>query len=99
MNSSPLKHPATLICALLMLATAVSWWLGTDSFSTGSSVAGITAALMVIAFVKVHFVIRYFMEVRLAPLALRLACGGWVVLVCAAILVVVWVSPDAASLP
>lgn len=95
MNSGLIKHPATLIWALLMLATALSWWLGADSASTGNGVMGLTVLLMAIAFIKVRFVIQYFMEVRRAPLALRLACDGWVVLVCGAILVLVWMSPAA----
>lgn len=94
MDSSLIKHPATLIWALLMLATALSWWLGVDSAATGSGVMAIAAGLMVIAFVKVRFVIRYFMEVRHAPLALRLVCDGWVVLVCGAILVLYWMNPS-----
>ena len=95
MESSLLKHPATLTWALLMLATALSWWLGADSASSGNGVMGLTALLMAIAFIKVRFVIQYFMEVRHAPLALRLVCDGWAVLVCGAILVLVWMSSAA----
>ena len=90
MNTELIKHPATLVWTLLMMATALSWWLGTDSSFLGGSIRAITAGLMVIAFVKVRFVIHYFMEIRYAPLALRLACDVWVVGICVAILALYW---------
>jgi len=45
-------------------------------------------AIMLIAAVKVWLVIRYFMEVRRAPLALRLVCDGWLLAVTALIMTV-----------
>jgi hypothetical protein len=64
------------LCAL----TATSW-----SFSpahvgerAGLSVP-ITVAVLSIGFVKVRLVISHFMEVRTAPLWLRLATDGWLV--------------------
>ncbi len=87
MNTELIKHPATLVWALLMAATALSWWLGADGVAVKSaSIPTLTVALMVIAFVKIRFVIHYFMEIRYAPLVLRLVCDAWVVGVCAAIL-------------
>jgi hypothetical protein len=45
-------------------------------------------AIMLIAAVKVRLVIRYFMEVRRAPLALRVVCDGWLLAVTALIMTV-----------
>ena len=78
-----------------MMATALSWWLGTDSLFIGRSILAISTGLTVIAFLKVRFVIHYFMEIRYAPLALRLACDIWVVGICVAILALYWFSPSA----
>jgi heme/copper-type cytochrome/quinol oxidase subunit 4 len=94
MNTELIKHPATLVWALLMIATALSWWLGADGGAVKSlSIPTLTVALMVIAFIKVRFVIHYFMEIRHAPLALRLVCDTWVVGICGAILILYWFSP------
>ncbi len=86
MTLSLIKHPATLVWTLLMIATALSWWLGADSPFFGENSFAITTGLMLIAFTKIRFVIRYFMEVRHAPVALRLVCDVWVVVICGAIL-------------
>ncbi len=82
-----LQSSVTLVWVVLMLATGLSWWLGTRPGSgaeTGSASA--TIVLMLVAFFKVRLVIMYFMEVHGAPLPLRLACEGWVIATCGAIL-------------
>ena len=77
-----------------MIATALSWWLGADGGAVKSvSIPVLTVALMLIAFIKVRFVIHYFMEIRHAPLALRLVCDAWVVGICSAILGMYWFVP------
>jgi len=47
-----------------------------------------TVASMLIAALKVRFVISHFMEVRRAPLAPRFVCDGWLLAVTALILTV-----------
>jgi hypothetical protein len=76
----------TRIWLLLLLLTAVSWWLGRagDWLVQGHRNMGLV--IVVLAFVKIRFVILDFMEVRNAPIAMRAACETWVVAVCAAIL-------------
>lgn len=84
-----LLKPVSAAWLLLMLATCLSWWLGQDhslSADISSDYRLVSSGLIVIAFIKVRIVIRYFMEVREAPLALKLVCDGWVVLVCGAII-------------
>ncbi len=88
-----LLKPVSVAWLLLMLATCLSWWLGQDhGLSSGhsSDYRIISSGLILIAFIKVRIVIRYFMEVRQAPQALRLVCDGWIILVCGAIIYLYW---------
>lgn len=74
--ASLLRSPATLVWALLMLATCAStWWLSKE----GTETAIATAAIMVIAAVKVRFVMVHFMELGHAPWRWRLAFEAWIV--------------------
>jgi len=66
----------TPVWLLLVGATVISWLLGAD-YGAGNHHAA-TVTVMVVAFVKVRFVGLYFMELRDAPLALRLAFEAWV---------------------
>jgi hypothetical protein len=80
-----LRKPVTVVWAALMLATITSTWLLSNN-SVAPEVA--TVAIMLIAALKVRFVIWHFMEVRRAPLALRFICDGWLLAVSAVILTV-----------
>jgi hypothetical protein len=68
-----------------MLATITSTWLLSNN-SVTPEVA--TVPILLIAALKVRFVIWHFMEVRRAPLALRFICDGWLLAVTAGILTV-----------
>jgi hypothetical protein len=48
-----------------------------------------TAVVLVIAFIKARIVIREFMEVRAAPLALRLVLNIWCLGICAALIIMI----------
>ncbi len=88
-----LLKPITAAWLLLMLATGLSWWLGLDhglGSDPQSDYRYLSSGLIFIAFIKVRIVIRYFMEVREAPLALKLVCDVWIVLVCGAIIYLYW---------
>jgi heme/copper-type cytochrome/quinol oxidase subunit 4 len=80
-----LLKPVSIVWAALMLATCASTWLLSKN-SVTPEVA--TVAIMLVAAVKVRLVIRYFMEVRRAPLALRFVCDGWLLAVTALIVTV-----------
>ena len=73
-----LRKPVSIVWAALMLATCASTWLLSKNSVTPELA---TVAIMLVAAVKVRLVIRYFMEVRRAPLALRLVCDGWLLAV------------------
>ena len=90
---SLLAKPVSAVWLLLMLATGLSWWLGLDQGVAADQQGDyryISSSLIIIAFIKVRIVIRYFMEVRQAPLALKLVCDAWVVLVCGTIIYLYW---------
>lgn len=78
-----LRSPITVVWAGLILATSVSWVLGTQSAeeSTGAGVA-----VMLVAFLKIRFVGLYFMELRHAPVTLRGIFEGYVLVVAAAVI-------------
>ena len=80
-----LRKPVTIVWAALMLATCATTWLLSGN-SVTPEVA--TVAIMLIAAVKVRLVMRHFMEVRRAPLLLRLVCDGWLLAVTALIMTV-----------
>jgi hypothetical protein len=82
---------ATVVFAGLVVATCITWWLGSGSSQTRSGL-GLAATLTVlIASAKIYFIGRDFMELRLAPSVLRAAFSVWVgaVAVAAIALVVV----------
>lgn len=70
-----LRRPATVVWAVLMLATCAStWWLSKDVVTPVVA----TVAIMLIAGFKVRLVMLYFMELRDAPLPWRLVQEIWV---------------------
>lgn len=77
-----LRSAATAVWIFLVAATVVSWALGTDhGFVDNQTAASIT--ILVVAFVKVRFVGLYFMELKDAPIPLRLMLEAWCLVVCA----------------
>lgn len=83
-DAEPLLPTRTLtVWAVLVLATLISWYLGTDhgfSSKDGQSIA--TSIVIVVAFVKIRFIGSDFMELRHAPAGLRRAFDLWTVAVC-----------------
>lgn len=78
-----MRQRVTAVWALLMAATGASTWLlSKDAFSPTIAVVGI----ILIAAVKVRFVMLDFMELRHSPLPVRIAFEGWIVLVTCLIL-------------
>jgi heme/copper-type cytochrome/quinol oxidase subunit 4 len=80
-----LRKPVSIVWAALMLATLATTWLLSNN-SVTPEVATVT--ILLIAAFKVRLVMRHFMEVRRAPLALRFVCDGWLLAVTALILTV-----------
>lgn len=95
---SLLRHPAIPIWLLLVLATGLSWWLGTQGSGTPDSHTYATVTLLIVAFIKVRFIGLHFMELRGAPLPLRLVFEAWVIVVCTAIVSLYLSGPAAAGI-
>ena len=76
---------ATLIWLLLVAATAASWALGHGAGFHALRDASV--GIIVVAFIKVRFVMLDFMELRRAPVPMRIAAEVWVAAICAALIV------------
>lgn len=78
----------TAVWLVLMLATGISWWLGTgsDLYLFGDNAQMSTITMMIISFFKLRLVIMHFMEVQHAPTALRAIMDTWVFGVCVIVL-------------
>ncbi|MBC2637852.1 MULTISPECIES: cytochrome C oxidase subunit IV family protein [unclassified Rhodococcus (in: high G+C Gram-positive bacteria)] len=69
---------------LLVGATMVAWQLGSDHGVSDVRTAAVL--ILVIAFVKVRIVGRYFMEIREAPIALAAIFDTWLIAVASTVL-------------
>jgi len=74
-----IRNSLTCVWAFLTAITLVSWWLSQSRGANYQLDAGITAGVLVIAFIKVRFVIWHFMEVKTAPAWLKRTCDGWLI--------------------
>ena len=75
----------TAIWLILILASFLTWWLGTNDYRDQLSDRVMIAAVVVIAFLKAYLVGMEFMEVRGAPAVLRGLLTGWVGLLAVAV--------------
>jgi len=74
----------TLIWFGLVAATVLSWEFG-HGFGLDDYPRLSTVAILMIAFVKVRYVVLDFMEIRAAPRPLRLLLEAWTIVVCVAL--------------
>jgi len=80
---SVLRERVTMVwLGLVVLTCVTTWGLSTDLFIPAVGVVGI----FVIAAVKVSYVMLDFMELRDAPILIRVAFQSWPVVVAAMIL-------------
>lgn len=85
MASSLILTRTTAVWGVLILATAVSWWLGTDhGLGSESDSQAATVVILTVAMVKVRLVGLYFMDLRDAHAALRALFEVYCAGVCAA---------------
>ena len=73
-----IRNPLTIVWALLTTVTIVSSLIALDGGAAHQINTTVTTAVLLIAAVKVYLVIRYFMEVRRAPVWLKATTSGWV---------------------
>ena len=88
--ASLIRNRITLVWSGLILATALSWVLGHGLGFSDPRYTGV--AILVVAFVKVRFVMLDFMELRHAPLAMRAAAEVWV-LALGVVLIALFLAP------
>lgn len=75
-----LRNQLTIVWVFLTAITLASWWISQGTGVAYHTNVAVTLGVLMIAVVKVHFVIRYFMEVRHAPRWLKRTTGGWLLL-------------------
>lgn len=82
--SAFLKHRTTTIWLVLVVATLLAWLLGADHV-LGDHTRLTTVLVLLVAFVKVRLIGLDFMELRTAPVPLRILFEGYVVVVLGAV--------------
>lgn len=78
-----------VVFAGLVVATCVTWWLGSESTLTGGGFELSATLTIIIAFTKIFFIGADFMELRAAPALLRTAFFVWVGVVAASAIALV----------
>ncbi len=86
-----LKRSVNAIWLLLLLATAVTWWLG-ESGQVGTGSIAPVLVIFAMALLKGWYVVLDFMKLRSAPVLWRRLLQGWLVLVIALILLAYWIA-------
>lgn len=84
-----LETRITFVWVMLILATGLSWEFG-HGFGFGENYHYATAAILVITFVKIRFVFLDFMELRTAPLPLRITFEVWAFITCVTLIGLYW---------
>jgi hypothetical protein len=79
----------TRVWLILSVLTVTLWWIGpVRSGGVPHPSVPITVVVLVLGAVKCRMVIRCFMEVRSAPMWLRVATDAWLVLLWGAVLAI-----------
>ncbi len=82
-------NKASSVWLVLILATAISWVIGTDSASQlGFGPETARVLILIIAFIKIRLVLMHFMELNNAPRSLKWTGEAWVVLMCSVLIAV-----------
>ena len=76
--TSLLRSPLTIVWAFLTTVTIASAFISLDGGAAHRINTTVTTIVLLIAAVKAPLVIRHFMEVRRAPLWLKVTTSGWV---------------------
>jgi hypothetical protein len=91
--SQLLRSYTTGVWLILVLLTGFSWWLSTSgTVPRGSGPSLATASMFLVGFVKVRMVGMHFMELKRAPLPLRLLFEFWALGTSVAIVGLYWLA-------
>ena len=77
MNELHVPIRPTVIWAVLVMATAATFWVGTNHPFPMLGTKFAPALTLMLAFVKAALIGNEFMEISAAPRALRLAFSAW----------------------
>lgn len=77
--TSYIRHPLTVVWAVLTFVTAVSWLIARDGGAAHVLNPTVTVVVLLIAAAKTQLVIWHFMEVRRAPVWLKVTTMSWLV--------------------
>jgi cytochrome c oxidase subunit IV len=91
---SYVRNRLTYVWLFLCVITVISWWTVSGHGANYPANVRVTAVVLTIALIKTRFVIRNFMEVRRAPLWLRLTCDAWLLYLFAVISYFYWFGSD-----
>jgi caa(3)-type oxidase subunit IV len=80
-----------VVWLVLVAATLLSW----ESARSSGDYRLASSVVLLIAFLKARLIGLEFMELRAAPLLLRLIFEAWTVAACASLLTLYWLSPAA----
>lgn len=69
----------SLVWIVLSVVTAVTWLLGHEFDLGHNTMPAVALIVLAITFGKVYLIIRHFMEVRRAPLWLRVFSDVWLI--------------------
>ncbi len=83
-----LRTRVSFVWLILIAATAMSWEMGHGAGF--DDIRDARAAIIVIAFIKVRFVILDFMEIRHAPRIVRAVGETWGIVVCGLLIALYW---------
>nr|WP_221218438.1 MULTISPECIES: cytochrome C oxidase subunit IV family protein [unclassified Mycolicibacterium] len=74
-----MRNPLIIVWAVLTLVTAVSWLTARDGGAAHVLNPTVTVVVLLIAAAKTQLVIWHFMEVRRAPVWLKVTTISWLV--------------------
>lgn len=77
------RSRVTVVWLVLVLATTISWSLGTESGAGDHTHRLVSAVVLAVAAFKIRLVGLYFMDLRQAPRALRAMFESYALAVCA----------------
>jgi cytochrome c oxidase subunit IV len=81
-----IRNPLTIVWALLVTVTIVSWLTARDGGAAHVVNPTVTVIVLLIAAVKTLLVMWHFMEVRHAPRWLKVTTSSWLVALVALLL-------------
>lgn len=94
MPYSLIKNRITFVWLALLIATCLSWETG-DNTLLELDHRVVSSIVLSIAFLKVRFVVLDFMELRHAPLSMRLLAEAWPLLIAIALIAYYWMTTPA----